>query len=121
MATRRENRTNAYSSHNKVTIVRGGADYFSNIEKIADNARYSLHLQTYIFDEDETGNCVADALMRAAKRNVQVFLLLDGYASRNLSSKFISRLKDAGVHFAFFQPLFNSDLFYLGRRLHHKV
>jgi cardiolipin synthase len=124
MATRRERRskqTNGYSVHNKVKIVRGGADYFHFIEEIAANARYSLHLQTYIFDENDTGNRVADALINAAKRNVYVYVLLDGYASKNLSAPFIARLRDAGVHLEFFRPLVLSNVFYLGRRLHHKV
>jgi len=121
MSQRKGVRTDAYTIHNKVKIVRGGADYFNAIEKIADNARYTLHLQTYIFDEDETGARVANALIRAAQRGVHVYMLLDGYASKHLSSKFIAGIKDAGVQFGFFQPIFKSDLFYLGRRLHHKV
>ncbi len=114
-------KTGAYTTHNKVKVVRGGADYFNCIEEIADGAQYSLHLQTYIFDADETGTKVAEALIRAAKRSVNVYLLLDGYASQNLPKPFIARLKDAGVHFSFFQPLLKSDHFYFGRRLHHKV
>lgn len=112
---------NAYTTRNKVEVVRGGADYFKRLEEIADRACYSLLLQTYIFDEDETGTKVAEALMRAAKRGVTAYMLLDGYASKNLSPAFISRLKDAGIHFAFFKVMFKSDDFYLGRRLHHKV
>ena len=57
---RRVNKRNDYTVHNKVKIVRGGASYFDAIEEIADNAKYSLHLQTYIFDENETGLRVAD-------------------------------------------------------------
>ncbi len=124
MAQRRERKakkTNGYSLHNKVKIVRGGADYFRYLEEIAANAQYSLFLQTYIFDENETGNKVAEALIAAAKRNVFVYVLLDGYASKNLSASFIARLKEAGVHFEFFRPLVLSNVFYLGRRLHHKV
>src|ERR1019366_671692 len=101
-----------YTIHNKVQIVRGGADYFRLIEEIADHAKYSLHLQTYIFDEDETGKRIAEALVRAAKRNVLVYVLLDGYASQHLSEKFISYLKDSGVYFKFFMPLFKSHFFY---------
>ncbi len=113
--------TNGYTTHNKVKIVRGGADFFSCIEDIATNARYSIHLQTYIFDEDETGNKVADALIKAAKRNVLVYILVDGYASQKISAAFISRLRDGGVHFEYFRPVVLSNFFYLGRRLHHKV
>ena len=112
---------NAYSRHNLVHIVRGGADYFSRIEDIAARAKVSLHMQVYIFDEDDTGRLVADALKKAAQRNVAVYLLVDGYASKGLSDSFIADLKAAGIHFGFFQPFLKSDSFYIGRRLHHKI
>ena len=116
-----KNSYNSYTHHNKVKIIRGGADYFKRIEEIADGAEYSLHLQTYIFDEDETGTKVAEALIRAARRKVMVYILLDGYASQHLSRAFISKLKEAGINFAFFNPLLKSHSYYIGRRLHHKV
>ncbi len=111
----------AFTPHNKVNIVRGGADYFNLLEEIINGAQFSVHFQTYIYDEDETGKKVAEALMRAAVRNVNVYLLLDGYASKNLSSEFVERLQNAGVNFRFFNPFFKSEHFYLARRLHHKV
>jgi cardiolipin synthase len=110
-----------FTQHNRVQLIRGGAEYFSQIEHIIDGATYSLHLQTYIFDEDETGIRVAEALIRAAKRGVLVYVLLDGYASQKLSKTFIQQLQDVGVHFAFFEPVLKSSSFYFGRRLHHKV
>jgi cardiolipin synthase len=60
-------------------------------------------------------------LISAAGRGVQVSVLVDGFASQSLSDEFISRLRDAGIHFRFFEPLFKSDHFYFGRRLHHKI
>ncbi len=118
---RRANNRNDYTNHNKVKIVRGGAGFFDAIEQIADGAQYSIHFQTYIFDENETGNRVANALIRAAMRNVRVYMLIDGYASQKLGPAFISRLREAGIHFEFFRPVVLSNFFYLGRRLHHKV
>lgn len=112
---------NVFTRHNKVKMIRGGAEYFRLAEEIANKAQYSLHLQTYIFDEDETGKRIADALMGAAKRGVLVYMLVDGYASQHLSDVFIQQLKAAGVHFRFFMPLLKSNAFYIGRRLHHKV
>lgn len=84
-------------------------------------AQDTLHLQTYIYEADETGRMVGDALMDAARRKVQVYVLLDGYASQALPSEFIDELKAAGVHFRFFEPIFRSKHFYFGRRLHNKV
>jgi cardiolipin synthase len=88
---------------------------------LINNAVESIHLQTYIYDDDETGVLVADALKAAVKRNVSVYLLADGYASQVMSKKFIAGLEKAGIHFRFFEPFFKSRQFYLGRRLHHKI
>ncbi len=55
------------------------------------------------------------------KKAFEVFLLLDGYASQGLPDEFIHQLKESGVHFRFFEPLFRSRSFYFGRRLHSKV
>lgn len=110
-----------YTHHNKVRLVHGGRDYFSVLIQLIDQAQTSIHLQTYIYEEDETGRQVSDALIRAAGRKVAVFVLLDGYASQDLSKPFIAAWKNAGIRFRWFWPLFKSRKFYLGRRLHHKV
>lgn len=102
-------------------LVRGGREYFDLLKDLINNARRSVHLQTYIFEKDSTGSSVAEALMNAAKRNVEVYLLLDGYASQGLPSEFIGELEGAGVHFRYFEPLIRSRNFYFGRRLHSKV
>lgn len=106
---------------NQVKLIRGGSDYFSILLQLIDNAQHSIQLQTYIFDDDETGVEVGVALMNAAQRGVQVQLMVDAYASKNLSDEFIERIKQKGIQFKRFEPLLKSHRFYFGRRLHHKV
>jgi len=116
-----QNNASHYSSQNKVKLIHGGAEYFGLLIHMINEARESIHLQTYIFEDDETGRQVAEALKKAALRNVQVYLLADGYASQVMSAKFINTLKTAGIHFRFFEPILKSKNYYFGRRLHHKV
>jgi cardiolipin synthase len=111
----------AFSDNNKVKLIRGGQVYFEMLLSMIEQATENIHLQTYIFAEDKTGTMVAEALMAAAKREVQVYLLADGYASQTLSKKFIEKLEKAGVHFRFFEPLLKSRHYYFGRRLHQKI
>jgi cardiolipin synthase A/B len=110
-----------FTEHNKVTLVRGGKDYFDRLDEMIKKAKETIHFQTYIFDNDETGRRVAASLMRAARRGVKVYLLLDGYSSQKLRGRFIDALKKAGVRFRWFEPLLRSKHFYFGRRLHHKI
>jgi cardiolipin synthase A/B len=102
-------------------LVHGGKEYFSLLKKLISKAQESIYLQTYIFEEDQTGAEVANELVAAAQRHVNVFLLVDGYASNHLSAAFIKNLQETGVNFRMFDPLLKSKYFYLGRRLHHKV
>ncbi len=110
-----------YSANNKARLVSGGKEYFDMLLQLIGQATDSIHLQTYIFDDDKTGNAVAQALKDAARRQVKVHLLTDGYASQVMAQSFIDGLREAGINFRFFQPLFKSKSFYFGRRLHHKV
>jgi cardiolipin synthase len=117
----RKSRDAAYTTHNKVKFIRGGAPYFSRMLKMINSAKHSIHLQTYIFDDDDTGKLIGEALKNAAGRGVKVYVLPDGYASNVISKSFINELKAAGVHFRFFEPVIRSKYFYFGRRLHHKI
>lgn len=110
-----------YTTHNSVKLVRGGQEYFQLLLNLIREAKHSIHLHVYIFDEDETGTLVADALIDAALRKVEVYLLFDGYASQNLSEPFIQKIFLAGIRYRMFEPLFLSSNFYFGRRMHHKV
>jgi cardiolipin synthase A/B len=106
---------------NLVRLVRSGYEYFELLEQLILSAKNRIHLQVYILGEDDTGKQIAFALMHAAQRGVKVFLVVDGYASQDLSSSFVQKLKSAGVHFRYFNPLLKSKYFYFGRRMHHKV
>lgn len=110
-----------YTKYNQVALIRGGKEYFTLLENIIDEANSLIHLQVYIFNEDETGNRIINALLRAAGRGVKIFIVVDGYASRNISKACMNHLKSAGIHFRWFNPVFKSRYFYFGRRLHHKV
>ncbi len=113
--------TPVYTARNRVTLIRGGSPYFTALCDLIDEATISLHLQTYIYDSDETGNLIGDRLCIAAERGVKVYVLLDGYASQNLSEAFKQKLQNSGVKLRLFQPILKAKSFYFGRRLHHKV
>jgi cardiolipin synthase len=111
----------SFSFHNQPTLIRGGQPYFSALEELIGAAEKSIQLQVYIYDEDETGKRIAEKLIAARKKNVEVQLLLDGYASRGLSNTFKENLSNEGIQLRFFNPIFKSEHFYFGRRLHHKI
>ena len=117
----RRRKAGGYSIQNRIKLVRGGKPYFDEILGMINQAKQIIQLQVYIYDHDETGRAVTEALKSAAERNVEVYLMADGYASQKLPKSFIDEMEQAGIHFRFFEPLFKSRHSYFGRRMHHKV
>ncbi|WJJ96461.1 phospholipase D-like domain-containing protein [Algibacter luteus] len=110
-----------FKDDENITLIHSGDEYFIMMKEIIENAREEIHLQTYIFENDETGNDIANCLKEAAHRNVKVYIILDAYGSSSLTDNFTKDLQQNGIFFRFFSPLFSFNNFYLGRRMHHKV
>lgn len=121
MAAAKQNTSNEYTPQREALLVQGGREYFDRLLRLIQHAQHTIHLQTYIFQNDETGQLVAAALKAAAQRQVAVYILVDGYASQSLPSNFVQSLRAVGIQFRFFEPLFKSNRFYVGRRMHHKL
>jgi cardiolipin synthase len=110
-----------YKAGHSVKLVQGGEPFFAAIIKAIDEARQYIHFQTYIVDEDETGQRIIDALVRAAGRGVRIYLLLDAFGTKYLIDEFIEKIEDSGILFRFFSPVFITKGFQMSLRLHHKV
>ncbi|MBA3971920.1 MAG: cardiolipin synthase ClsB [Bacteroidetes bacterium] len=102
-------------------LVFSGNDYFDILENIINEAKETIHIQTYIFEKDETGRTVIASLQKAFSRGVQIFVLADAYGSKSLTKKDIEGINANGIHFRLFSPFFSSESIYMGRRLHHKI
>lgn len=110
-----------YKEGHNVELLQGGGSFFPTVERVLDEAKHYIHFQTYIIDEDDTGKRIVRALVRAARRGVRVYLLLDAFGTKYLTKEFIDEIEDSGILFRFFSPVFIMKGFQLSLRLHHKV
>ncbi|MCX6290747.1 MAG: phospholipase D-like domain-containing protein [Bacteroidetes bacterium] len=110
-----------FTFNNTARLLKSGSDFFDALEKLIDEAKHEIHFQTYIFENDETGKRIFHALIRAAKRGVNIYLLLDAYGSGNLPEKYLQQLRKENIEVRWFGPLFRNGRFHIGRRLHRKV
>lgn len=62
--------------HTLILLDQGNDALLARLHMI-ESAKHSIELQVFIFDVDESGTLVLDALIRAARRGVKVRLLLD--------------------------------------------
>src|ERR1017187_8954397 len=81
---------------NSAALLKNGDEIFPAITRDIRAAEHTVNLETFIFQPDEAGKQVADALIAAAKKGVQIRLLVDFYGS-SLGGGLAKELKDAGV------------------------
>jgi cardiolipin synthase len=112
-----------YTKGNQVTLLRNGEEYFPALEAAIDGASHEVHLQTYIYEADEVGQRIGNALKHAAGRGVTVCLLLDGFGSKDLPKAYVEELQAAGVNVMFYRPKISPWTFKRNRlrRLHCKL
>lgn len=105
----------------KIKLLSSGNVFFAELERLIDEAKEEIHFQVYIFEPDETGSRIANALLRAALRRVKIFLLIDSFGSGNFPDEMQDQLQKAGVEIKRYGPFIKGGRFHIARRLHRKV
>ena len=92
---------------NKIDILSDGVNTFDSLFEAIDNAQDHIHIQFFIFADDEISNKMREFLIRKSKEGVRVRMIYDYWGSLKLavSTKYIKSLKEAGVHVYPFLPL----------------
>ena len=111
---------------NAIDLLHNGTDFFPALCQAIDDAKRMVHLETYIFNLDQTGRQVLDALQRACQRGVRVRVVIDGFGSDTHAADITRRLTDMGASCRVYRPQpgwFQRHQFTLRRlrRLHRKT
>jgi cardiolipin synthase A/B len=118
-----ENNNKAFLSfNNDVEILTDGVETFSHLTKAISDADFSIHLQFFVIENDNTGKKLQELLIKKAREGVSVRVLYDAVGCWRLNRKYIDPLKRAGVTIAPFSPVeFPSINSRLNFRNHRKI
>jgi cardiolipin synthase A/B len=107
----------------RLQLLQGSRELFPALVEAIDAAQREVRLETYIFDFTGQSVEVAYALERAARRAVDVMLVVDGFGSAPLPPAWRERFEQAGVQWRVYAPLGWLGILWLGswRRLHRKL
>ncbi len=89
---------------NRLRLIASGKERYDSILSLIDGAKETLSLLFYMFTDDEAGEAIRDALVRAAGRGVEVKLLVDKFGCVAVKPEFLEPLKMAGGHYCIFHP-----------------
>ncbi len=110
-------------SGNRVVLLENGEAYFPDVLAAIDGAAREVLLETYLFENDATGQRIADALRRAARRGVTVRVMVDGFGGRPFVELLMGGLEAEGVEVLVYRREVGSWRFrrHRLRRLHRKI
>jgi cardiolipin synthase A/B len=94
-----------FTGGNEVHLLRGGDELFPAMLRAIDAAQHEIWLATYIFNDDPAAIEVVNALSAAAKRGVQVRVVVDGFGSRATLLTLRPLMCDAGIDLVVFRPI----------------
>ena len=92
---------------NKIDILSDGAATFGSLFDAIEGARDHIHIEFFIFADDEISNRLRELLIRKARAGVRVRMIYDYWGSFRLSmsARYIRSLKEADVYVHPFLPL----------------
>lgn len=89
---------------NRFELLENGEAFYPRVFETIRQARREVLLETFILFDDPVGRDLREALLAAARRGVEVHVLVDGWGSPDLGDDFLQPLLDAGVHWRVFEP-----------------
>jgi cardiolipin synthase A/B len=108
--------------NNELQLLINGEKFFPELLSELEKASSHIHIEFYIFQDDELGNYFIEVLKKKAEEGVEVRFIYDAVGSLGLSNKALDSLKASGVKtFPFLPirfPLFGSRINY---RNHRKI
>jgi cardiolipin synthase len=88
-----------------VEVLTNGEVYYKAELEAIRNARQSVNMEAYIFEEGEVTRRFVEALAERARAGVAVNLVADAIGSWKTSRAFLKPLTDAGGHVEFYHPI----------------
>ncbi|MEN8185874.1 MAG: cardiolipin synthase [Bacteroidota bacterium] len=96
-----------FTSKNEVKVLKNGEGKFPVLKEELNKAEKKIHMEYYIIDDDVIGLEIINVLCEKAGEGIKVKLIYDDVGS-SISKKSKQKLKEAGVEFKPYMPVFFS-------------
>lgn len=102
-------------TENTIRTYTEGTSLYADMLEAIENAQHTIMFESFIWRADETGSRFKKALIAAAQRGVNVFIIYDGFGSLNQGFRFYRLPKLPTLHVRRF-PTIRSGMFTLNIR-----
>ena len=106
---------------NRYDVLTNGDQFFPAMLEAIRKAKRRISFETYIYDTGEVATQFTIALEEAARRGVNVNLVVDSVGASGMKDKDLKRLEAAGCHIGSFNSLKWYNLEEVNYRTHRKI
>lgn len=104
-------------SYNRVKLLLNGEQKFPEVINALEQAREYIHLEYYIFDDDEIGTKIIELLKRKAQEGVTVRFIYDDFGSHSLADTTIANMRESGIQIF---PFYEVKFYLLANRINYR-
>lgn len=110
------------TSDNSVRVLKNGEEKFPEVLRAIKDATHHVHIEYYIYEDDEIGREIEKLLIKKAKEGVEVRFIYDDFGSRSIRKKMVKRLRAAGIQiYPFLKISFIAFANQINYRNHRKI
>lgn len=102
---------------NSIKLLINGEEKFPELLNALEGAQHHIHLEYYIYEQDEIGTAIIELLIRKAKSGVQVKMIYDDFGSPSIKNKTEKRMREAGVEIF---PFHKIHFYLLANRINYR-
>ncbi|SMC59394.1 cardiolipin synthase [Pedobacter nyackensis] len=105
------------TAKNAVKLLINGENKFPEVIQAIQNAKHHIHIEYYIFEDDDIGTALGEAMIAKAKEGVKVRFIYDDFGSRDIRKKLVPWLVENGVEA---YPFLKVHFILLANRLNYR-
>jgi cardiolipin synthase len=102
---------------NCVKLLVNGEQKFPELIEAMKKAKHHIHLEYYIYEQDEIGSAIIELLIEKAKEGVEVRFIYDDFGSPSIKKKIERRMRDAGIQV---HPFHKVHFYLLANRINYR-
>jgi cardiolipin synthase A/B len=106
---------------NRYVVLTNGDEIFPSMLEAIESARRRIVFETYIYKPGEMADRFTQAFERAARRGVDVKIVLDAVGALSIDREHLQRLRDAGVEAVWFNTPAWYSFHEVNSRTHRKI
>lgn len=84
-------------NNNRVEILKNGEEKFEALFRDIEAAQHHIHIEYYIYENDEIGNRLCDLLIQKVKEGVDIRFIYDDFGSRSIRKTLARKMREHGI------------------------